>query len=261
MALARVLGLGLRVRTSASALVVQQTKSLFTSRSVLAAQFPNRVSSSFFIYSQEIRPKVVQENPNLTAPEVVEEVARRFNALSEEDRQKYEHQAAVDRERYLKEMEKYRQSINVRPRGLHMNTQLKAIAQERGINPTLSALASISQTLSPEDKQRLREERRTSLVAVREKQEEWDMQHKTGLAYQKELEAKFLFRKNVRNWFDEARKRRWKSVSSFPRKYVELTDEQKTQVKALKREHQKKARRVIKRALRDKGFADEAESI
>ncbi|KAI9303223.1 high mobility group box domain-containing protein, partial [Cunninghamella echinulata] len=68
---------------------------------------PKHFLTSYIHFSREARPKVEKENPKLTPNEVVAEVAKKWNALSDKEKQKYKDIAKKDRDRYDKELEAY----------------------------------------------------------------------------------------------------------------------------------------------------------
>ncbi|EGD72128.1 hypothetical protein PTSG_00148 [Salpingoeca rosetta] len=225
--------LGLAARTRVQTLAVVQTRTFFSSATVLAHKYPRRVKSSFFLFSDDVRDDVVKQNPDMPAHHVVTEVARRFKELPAEAR-------AV---------------------GSHLNTQLKRIAEQRGMSATIDSLNEIRHTLSEEEKEKLRQERVRSAEEVAPLQEAWDNAHREGLAEQRKLEEKFAYRASMRDWFTIAKKRRWKAVADFADKYEDLSDIERQQVADLRHAHKKRAKRHILRTLRDAGYNDEAESF
>ncbi|CAO3613119.1 unnamed protein product [Cunninghamella blakesleeana] len=67
--------------------------------------------TSYIHYSREIRHKVEKENPDLTPNAVVAEVAKKWNSLSDSQKQKYKDIAAKDKIRYDKEMDAYNKKL------------------------------------------------------------------------------------------------------------------------------------------------------
>lgn len=71
---------------------------------------PKRNLSAFFIYSTEVREDVRKENPELKFGEIARFISTQFKALSGDERAVYDKKAALDKERYQREMAKYNAS-------------------------------------------------------------------------------------------------------------------------------------------------------
>jgi len=68
---------------------------------------PKRAKSAYIIFSTEEGKKVRQDNPEMSAPDVLREVGRRWDLLDHGARVAYEQKAEEDKERYAEEMESY----------------------------------------------------------------------------------------------------------------------------------------------------------
>ncbi|EPZ36642.1 hypothetical protein ROZALSC1DRAFT_26646 [Rozella allomycis CSF55] len=71
---------------------------------------PKRPQSSYFIYANEHRDKVKQENPKISVGELSKLISARWNELSESEKKPYVEKAAKLKEAYNKEMEAYKAS-------------------------------------------------------------------------------------------------------------------------------------------------------
>lgn len=71
---------------------------------------PKKAATSFFIFSNEMRPKLKAENPDLKFGEVGKKLGELFRALSPEEKEKYEKLAQKDKARFKKEMDAYKSS-------------------------------------------------------------------------------------------------------------------------------------------------------
>eukprot|EP00980_Cylindrotheca_fusiformis_P004799 scaffold1028_cov135-Cylindrotheca_fusiformis.AAC.9 len=69
---------------------------------------PKRGMSSFMFFSNELRPKLKEEQPDLSFTEIGKEIGARFRALTDEEKKPYEKQAAKDKERYQDELASYK---------------------------------------------------------------------------------------------------------------------------------------------------------
>jgi hypothetical protein len=68
---------------------------------------PKRGMASFMFFSNEMRAKIKEENPDATFGEMGKLTGQKFKALTPEEKSKYEALAAKDKERYIKEMAAY----------------------------------------------------------------------------------------------------------------------------------------------------------
>mmetsp|Transcript_13506 Transcript_13506/g.25292 ORF Transcript_13506/g.25292 Transcript_13506/m.25292 type:complete len:214 (-) Transcript_13506:420-1061(-) len=69
---------------------------------------PKRNQSAFFLYSNDARPRVRQENPEATFGNIAKIISAEFKALSSSERARYDDLAAKDKERYQREMAAYK---------------------------------------------------------------------------------------------------------------------------------------------------------
>jgi len=69
---------------------------------------PKRNMSAYFLYSQVIRPTIKEEHPTATFGETAKLISKRYKALTEDERTKFNKLAAEDKERYQKEMRTYK---------------------------------------------------------------------------------------------------------------------------------------------------------
>ena len=68
---------------------------------------PKRARCAYIIFSTEEGKKVREANPEMSAPEVIKEVGRRWGSLGPAAKSGYEKKANEDKERYMEEMESY----------------------------------------------------------------------------------------------------------------------------------------------------------
>lgn len=69
---------------------------------------PKKAATSFFIFSNEMRPKLKKENPDIKFTDVGRKLGELFRGLSAEEKEKYEKLAQKDKARFKKEMEAYK---------------------------------------------------------------------------------------------------------------------------------------------------------
>jgi high mobility group protein B2 len=67
---------------------------------------PKRSWSAFFFFSDEFRPVIRKQHPDWKVGDIAKELGRRWDECK--NKEKYEQKAAVDRERYEKEMKQYK---------------------------------------------------------------------------------------------------------------------------------------------------------
>eukprot|EP00005_Dracoamoeba_jomungandri_P003491 CAMPEP_0174256806 /NCGR_PEP_ID=MMETSP0439-20130205/6003_1 /TAXON_ID=0 /ORGANISM="Stereomyxa ramosa, Strain Chinc5" /LENGTH=131 /DNA_ID=CAMNT_0015339581 /DNA_START=384 /DNA_END=779 /DNA_ORIENTATION=- len=65
---------------------------------------PKKPCSAFFQFSKEMRPKIKEENPDLSFGDLGRKVGEAWRALNAEDKKPYESLAAEDKKRYTKEI-------------------------------------------------------------------------------------------------------------------------------------------------------------
>jgi len=63
---------------------------------------PKRPLSQFIIFSNEIRPQIIKEKPDLKVPEVGKEIGKRWNKLSDAEKAKFKVKAEKLTEEYTK---------------------------------------------------------------------------------------------------------------------------------------------------------------
>ncbi len=69
---------------------------------------PKRASSAYILYSSARRASLTKEKPKLDHKQVISELSKEWNALSETDKAPYVKKAEADRQRYLNEMKNYK---------------------------------------------------------------------------------------------------------------------------------------------------------
>lgn len=75
---------------------------------------PKRGQTSFMFFSNEVRAKVKQENPDLTFGELGKKIGEMFKALTPQEKEKYEKLASKDKQRYQDAMKVYNQKQKVK---------------------------------------------------------------------------------------------------------------------------------------------------
>jgi len=69
---------------------------------------PKRPMTAYFMYMNEQRPLIKQENPDIKFGEIAQVISKKFKALTEDQQEKYNKLASKDKERYKKEMAAYK---------------------------------------------------------------------------------------------------------------------------------------------------------
>ncbi|GFH44976.1 hypothetical protein CTEN210_01450 [Chaetoceros tenuissimus] len=69
---------------------------------------PKRNMSAYFLYSQEIRPTIREQNPDAAFGDIAKLISKAFKELSESERKRFDDLAAADKERYQKAMAAYK---------------------------------------------------------------------------------------------------------------------------------------------------------
>lgn len=69
---------------------------------------PKRNMSAFFLYSNDIRSTVKEENPEAKFGDIAKIISRQYKALSEKELAVYQKKAVEDKERYQRAMREYR---------------------------------------------------------------------------------------------------------------------------------------------------------
>lgn len=68
---------------------------------------PKRALTAFMYYSQVMRPKLKEEQPELSFGDLARAVGKKYREMSEQEKEKYEDMAKKDKERYGKQMSNY----------------------------------------------------------------------------------------------------------------------------------------------------------
>ncbi|CAF4775883.1 unnamed protein product, partial [Rotaria sp. Silwood1] len=70
---------------------------------------PKRPLSTFFLFSQDERPKIKKENPSLSVSDIAKVIGERWRAISDDKKRHYEERARQEKERYDREIAQYKQ--------------------------------------------------------------------------------------------------------------------------------------------------------
>lgn len=87
---------------------------------------PKKCLSSYMIFVREVRAKVTQEFPDMNALDVMKEVGRRWQNISEEDKAYYQALADKDKERFKKENQQYMKELE------QLDSKLKTSKKDTG---------------------------------------------------------------------------------------------------------------------------------
>jgi len=68
---------------------------------------PKRNMSAFFLFSQAMRSQVKEDNPGIPFGEIAKVLSRMYKELTDKEKQKWEKQAAKDKQRYMEQMKHY----------------------------------------------------------------------------------------------------------------------------------------------------------
>ena len=71
---------------------------------------PKRPLSTFFLFSQDERPKIKKDNPSLSVADIAKMIGERWRGIGEEKKRHYEDRARTEKERYEREITAYKQS-------------------------------------------------------------------------------------------------------------------------------------------------------
>jgi len=96
---------------------------------------PKKGKTAFIIFSNETRPIVKKELPDLAFGDVAREIASRWKDADEATKKRCEKEAAKDKDRYNKEMESYKPSggsAAAKPKGKKAASKKKAEKEESG---------------------------------------------------------------------------------------------------------------------------------
>lgn len=72
---------------------------------------PKRNMSAFFLYSNEVRNRIKEDNPGIKFGDVAKIISKEFKALAGDERAKWDVEAANDKERYLREKAEYEGTV------------------------------------------------------------------------------------------------------------------------------------------------------
>lgn len=72
---------------------------------------PKKCLSSYMIFVREVRSRVTQEFPDMNALDVMKEVGRRWQSISDEDKSYYQSLADKDKERFKRENQQYMKEL------------------------------------------------------------------------------------------------------------------------------------------------------
>lgn len=70
---------------------------------------PKRPLSTFFLFSQDERPKIKKDNPSLSVADIAKLIGERWRTISEDRKRHYEEKARQEKERYDREIAEYKQ--------------------------------------------------------------------------------------------------------------------------------------------------------
>lgn len=87
---------------------------------------PKKALSAYMIFVRENRCVISENNPGLTALEVMKEVGQRWQDLSDKEKQLYENKAVKDKKRYKQEITKFEKEIE----GLSVASPTKSKLEE-----------------------------------------------------------------------------------------------------------------------------------
>jgi ABC-type transporter MlaC component len=82
---------------------------------------PKRGMTAFMYFSNEMRPKVKAENPDLSFGDMGKKLGEMFRGLTPEEKRKYEKKAEDDKDRYKKEQADYAAKQKEDADGVHDN--------------------------------------------------------------------------------------------------------------------------------------------
>lgn len=68
---------------------------------------PKRACSAYIFYSQSRRATLIKEKPSLNHKEIISELSKEWNGLSDNEKAPYVKQAENDKARYKKEVDAY----------------------------------------------------------------------------------------------------------------------------------------------------------
>jgi hypothetical protein len=69
---------------------------------------PKRPLSTFFLFSQDERPKIKKDNPSLSVADIAKVIGERWRSIGDDKKRGYEERARQEKERYDKEVAEYK---------------------------------------------------------------------------------------------------------------------------------------------------------
>lgn len=75
---------------------------------------PKRATTAFVMFATERRPHALAENPGISFADVGRLLGARWAEMTAEEREPYERQVRIDRDRYDREMETYLRDYQLR---------------------------------------------------------------------------------------------------------------------------------------------------
>jgi hypothetical protein len=85
---------------------------------------PKRGMTAFMYFSNEMRPKVKAQNPEMSFGDMGKKLGEMFRALTPEEKRKYEKKAEDDKDRYKKEQAAYVAKQKEDADGVHDNDEV-----------------------------------------------------------------------------------------------------------------------------------------
>ena len=78
-------------------------------KSIRDPELPKRPKSAYLLFCKEARSKVKEELPNARLPEIAKKLGQLWAKCDGDEKKKFEDQSKEDKQRYLEDMEKYKQ--------------------------------------------------------------------------------------------------------------------------------------------------------
>lgn len=69
---------------------------------------PKRPLSTFFLFSQDERPKIKKDNPSLSVADIAKVIGERWRSIGDDKKRQYEERARQEKERYDREITEYK---------------------------------------------------------------------------------------------------------------------------------------------------------
>lgn len=93
---------------------------------------PKKCLSSYMIFVREVRSKVTQEFPDMNALDVMKEVGRRWQQISDTDKSYFQNMANKDKGRFKRENQKYMKELEELDVKLQLEIQLENSQGDKG---------------------------------------------------------------------------------------------------------------------------------